>query len=72
MNNEDSFGSNIVSYFPHKFKDLWDRTKEIFNTEIKTISDINTTFYEGKSKLFKEIEESYPEEGKEFIKIFVL
>ena len=70
MNNEDSFGSNIVSYFPHKFKDLWDRTKEIFNTEIKTISDINTTFYEGKSKLFKEIEESYPEEGKEFIKIY--
>ena len=70
MDNEDSFGSNIVSYFPHKFKVLWDRTKEIFNTEIKTISDINTTFYEGKSKLFKEIEESYPEEGKEFIKIY--
>ena len=67
---DDSFGSNTVSYFPHKFKDIWDKTKEMFNTDIKTISDINTTFYSGKSKFFKEIEKSCAEQGNEFIKVF--
>ena len=70
MEDKDSFDSCKVSYFPHKFKDIWERTKYIFNKEIKTISDINETFYEGKSKLFKEIEQSYPEEGLEFIKVY--
>ena len=67
---EDAFSPDIVSYFPHKFPDLWDRTKEIFNKDIKTISDINTTFYEGNSGFFKELEKSYPEEGNEFLKVF--
>ena len=67
---EDAFSPDIVSYFPHKFPDLWERTKEIFNKEIKTISDINTTFYEGNSGFFKELEKSYPEEGNEFLKVF--
>ena len=67
---DESFSPNIVSYFPHKFPDLWKITQEKFNTDIKTISDINTTFYEGKSNFFKEIEKSYPEQGNEFIKIF--
>ena len=67
---DDSLGTNEVSYFPHKFKDIWDRTKEIFNSEIKTISDINTNFYLGKSNFFKEIEKTYPKEGDEFIKVF--
>ena len=67
---EDAFSPDIVSYFPHKFPDLWERTKEIFNKEIKTISDINTIFYEGNSGFFKELEKSYPEEGNEFLKVF--
>ena len=67
---EDAFSPDIVSYFPHKFPDLWERTKEIFNKEIKTISDINTIFYEGNSVFFKELEKSYPEEGNEFLKVF--
>ena len=70
MEDDDYFGSYQVSYFPHKFKDIWEKTKEIFNTEIKTISDINKTFYKDKSNLFKEIEKSYPEEGSEFIKVY--
>ena len=67
---EDAFSPDIVSYFPHKFPDLWERTKEIYNKEIKTISDINTIFYEGNSGFFKELEKSYPEEGNEFLKVF--
>ena len=68
--DEDTFSPDIVSYFPHKFPDLWERTKEIFNKDIKTISDINSTFYEGNSGFFKELEKSYPEEGNEFLKVF--
>ena len=67
---DDSFSPNVVSYFPHKFPEIWKRTQELFNSDIKTISDINTTFYEGKSNFFKEIEKSYPEQGNEFIKVF--
>ena len=67
---DESFSPNIVSYFPHKFPEIWKRTQELFNSDIKTISDINTTFYEGKSNFFKEIEKSYPEQGNEFIKVF--
>ena len=67
---DESFSPNIVSYFPHKFPEIWKRTQELFSTDIKTISDINTTFYEGKSNFFKEIEKTYPEQGNEFIKVF--
>ena len=67
---DDPYSQGIVSYFPHKFPDLWKITQEKFNTDIKTISDINTTFYEGKSNFFKEIEKTYPEQGNEFIKVF--
>ena len=65
MNNSDE-----VSYFPHKFSDIWESIKALFNTEIKTILDINLTFYKGNSKFFKEIEDSYPEEGIEFLKVY--
>jgi poly(ADP-ribose) glycohydrolase len=73
MREEDDDGPyshSIVSYFPHKFPELWKITQDKFNTDIKTISDINTTFYEGKSNFFKEIEKTYPEQGNEFIKVF--
>ena len=62
--------SQEVSYFPHKFNDIWESIKALFNTEIKTILDINLTFYKGNSKFFKEIEDSYPEEGIEFLKVY--
>ena len=65
MNNNDE-----VSYFPHKFSDIWESIKALFNTEIKTILDINLTFYKGNSKFFKEIEDSYSEEGVEFLKVY--
>ena len=62
--------SQEVSYFPHKFNDIWESIKALFNTEIKTILDINLTFYKGNSKFFKEIEDSYSEEGVEFLKVY--
>ena len=65
-----SYDSKKVSYLPNRFKDIWEKTKNIFNKEIKTISDINKLFYNGKSIFFTEIEKSYPEEGLEFIKVY--
>ena len=65
-----SFDPSEVSYLPHKFEDIWETTKTLFNTEIKTISDINLTFYKGKSNFFKEIENSYSEEGIKFLKVY--
>ena len=62
--------SEEVSYFPHKFNDIWESIKALFNTEIKTILDINLTFYKGNSKFFKEIEDWYREEAIEFLKVY--
>ena len=65
-----SFISDEFSFFPHKFEDTWKTTQALFNTEIKTISDINLTFYKGSSDFFQEIEKSYKEEGIEFLKVY--
>ena len=70
MNEVDPYSFSKISYLPNKFEDIWQKTKELFNKEIKTISDLNTTFYKGKSDFFKEIEKSFPEDGNEFLKVY--
>ena len=42
---EDDYDSFGPTYFPHKFPDLWGKTKELFCKEIETISDINKIFF---------------------------
>ena len=66
----DPYCSSTISYLPNKFEDIWQKTKELFNKEIKTISDLNTTFYKGDSDFFTEIEKSFPEDGNEFLKVY--
>lgn len=41
---EDDYDSFGPTYFPHKFPDLWEKTKELFSKEIETISDVNDIF----------------------------
>ena len=59
-----------VSYFPHKFTDIWEIVQEKFKKEFKDLSEINTTFYKNKSDLLSEIEKTYPEQASEFFKVF--
>ena len=33
-----------ISYLPNKFDVIWEKTKEMFNKEIKTLTDLNLTF----------------------------
>ena len=60
----------VFSFLPHKYKDIWEKTQILFNKEIKTITDLNTLFYSGNSSLLKEIENNYPKEGTEFLKVY--
>ena len=59
-----------ISYLPNKFDVIWEKTKEMFNKEIKTLTDLNLTFFKGESDFLKEIEKSYPEDGEEFLKVY--
>ena len=67
---EDDYDSFGPTYFPHKFPDLWEKTKELFSKKVETISDINKIFFKNKSYFFKELEKTYPEEGIEFVNVF--
>ena len=67
---EDDYDSFGPTYFPHKFPDLWEKTKELFSKKVETISDINKIFFKNKSDFLKELEKTYPEEGIEFVNVF--
>ena len=56
------------SYLPNKFPEIWEITQKMFNSEIKSIQDLNNVFYQGKSNFFKKIEESFSEDGEKFLK----
>ena len=58
------------SYLPNKFPEIWENTKKMFNIEIKSINELNNLFYRGKAKFFKELEKSFPEDGKKFLKVY--
>ena len=60
-----------MAQLPHKDKESWEKTKEkLKDLEPKSITELNTIFFEGKIKFFDEIDKLYTEEGKEFINIF--
>ena len=42
----------------------------MFNIEIKSINELNNLFYRGKAKFFEELEKSFPEDGKKFLKVY--
>ena len=60
-----------MAQLPHKDKESWEKTKEkLKDLEPKSITELNTIFFEGKIKFFDEIDKLYTQEGKEFINIF--
>ena len=58
------------SYLPNKFPEIWENTKKMFNIEIKSMNELNNLFYRGKAKFFEELEKSFPEDGKKFLKVY--
>ena len=58
------------SYLPNKFPEIWENTKKMFSIEIKSINELNNLFYRGKAKFFEELEKSFPEDGKKFLKVY--
>ena len=58
------------SYLPNKFPEIWENTQQIFNKEINSIQELNNTFFKGNSNFFGELEESFPEDGEKFIKVY--
>ena len=60
----------VKSYLPNKFPEIWENTKKMFNIEIKSINELNNLFYRGKAKFFEELEKSFPEDGKKFLKVY--
>jgi poly(ADP-ribose) glycohydrolase len=60
-----------MAQLPHKDKESWEKTKEkLKDLDPKSITELNTIFFEGKIKFFDEIDKLYTQEGKEFINIF--
>ena len=60
----------VKSYLPNKFPEIWENTKKMFNIEIKSMNELNKLFYRGKAKFFEELEKSFPEDGKKFLKVY--
>ena len=60
----------VKSYLPNKFPEIWENTKKMFSIEIKSINELNKLFYRGKAKFFEELEKSFPEDGKKFLKVY--
>ena len=60
----------VKSYLPNKFPEIWENTKKMFSIEIKSINELNNLFYRGKAKFFEELEKSFPEDGKKFLKVY--
>ena len=58
------------TYLPNKFPEIWEDTQKMFNKEIKSIEELNKTFFKGNSKLFEELEKSFPEDGEKFLKVY--
>ena len=58
------------SYLPNKFPEIWENTKKMFSIKIKSINELNKLFYRGKAKFFEELEKSFPEDGKKFLKVY--
>ena len=60
-----------MAQLPHKDKESWGKTKEkLKGLEPKSITELNTIFFDGKIKFFDEIDKLYTQEGKDFINIF--
>ena len=57
---------------PNKFPEIWENTKKMFSIEIKSMNELNKLFYRGKAKFFKELEKSFPEDGKKFLKYTII
>ena len=49
---------------------LYTKINKYFNIEVKKFSDLNDIFFNNKSPFFMKLENDYPEEGKEFMKIY--
>ena len=60
----------MASYLPHNNKESWEKTKELFQKEIKELTELNDIFFKVKCNFFKKIDEKYKKEGEEFIKIY--
>ena len=60
----------VKSYLPNKFPEIWENTKKMFSIEIKSMNELNKLFYRGKAKFFEELEKSFPEDGKKFLKVY--
>ena len=67
---EERIKPNENSYLPNKYPDIWEKTQKMFNTEIKSIQELNNLFYEGKSNFLEELEKSFPEDGEKFLKVY--
>ena len=64
----DSFERKAV--LPHVEDKSFCIFQEKFLQAAKNLSDINNIFYNGKCKFFKDIEQNYPKEGNEFMRVY--
>ena len=58
------------SYLPHHVQKFWKKYKELFKVPINNIKELNTIFFNGKTKFFDKIDKKYKSEGEKFIKYY--
>lgn len=59
-----------MAYLPHKNKDLWDKTKELFKITPNNITELNEIFFKGNCPFFEEIDKNYKKEGEDFLGVY--